>query len=186
MCRKLGLEPGMRMLDVGCGWGSLSLHAAEHSGTDVTVVTTAAGQKQFIDARTAQRGLGDRVEMGEHVGEADYPTYVQVLQRAVRPGGRVLVQQRSRTARHPCGGPYTESSIAPDMHMRPVSETVAHLERGGLPGLTELVVRRSSACGGSLSSAARWPSGTGAWGSTSTSRCARARPIRCRHSGAGE
>jgi cyclopropane-fatty-acyl-phospholipid synthase len=154
VCTKLGLDPGMRMLDVGCGWGSLSLHAAEHFGANVVGVTIAAEQKKFIDARIAERGLGDRVEirlqdyrevpqrghfdavgsleMGEHVGEANYPTYVKVLQGAVRPGGRVLVQQMSRTGRHPGGGPFIESFIAPDMHMRPVGETVAHLERGGL------------------------------------------------------
>ena len=158
VCRKLGLEPGMRMLDVGCGWGSLSLHAAEHFGAQVTGVTIAAEQKKFIDARIAERGLGDRVEirlqdyrdvperdhfdavgsleMGEHVGEANYPTYVEVLRRSVKPGGRVLVQQMSRSGkqggRHPGGGPFIESFIAPDMHMRPVGETVAHLEHGGL------------------------------------------------------
>ena len=155
VCRKLGLEPGMTMLDVGCGWGSLSLHAAEHFGARVTGVTIAAEQKRFIDARIAERGLGDRVEirlqdyrevperdhfdavgsleMGEHVGEGNYPTYAEVLRRSVRPGGRVLVQQMSRQrGRWPGGGPFIESFIAPDMHMRPVGETVAHLERGGL------------------------------------------------------
>ena len=158
VCRKLGLEPGMRMLDVGCGWGSLSLHAAEHFGAQVIGVTIAAEQKRFIDARIAERGLADRVEirlqdyrevperdhfdavgsleMGEHVGEANYPTYVEVLSRAVKAGGRVLVQQMSRAGeqggRHPGGGPFIESFIAPDMHMRPVGETVAHLEHGGL------------------------------------------------------
>ncbi|MEO5662094.1 MAG: cyclopropane-fatty-acyl-phospholipid synthase family protein [Nocardioides sp.] len=158
VCTKLGLEAGMRMLDVGCGWGSLSLHAAEHFGAQVTGITIAAEQKKFIDARIAERGLGDRVEirlqdyreiperdhfdavgsleMGEHVGESNYPTYVEVLRRAVKPGGRVLVQQMSRSGRlggkHPGGGPFIESFIAPDMHMRPVGETVAHLEHGGL------------------------------------------------------
>jgi cyclopropane-fatty-acyl-phospholipid synthase len=158
VCRKLGLRPGMRVLDVGCGWGSLSLHAAEHFGAQVTGVTIAAEQKRFIDARIAERGLDDQVEirlqdyrdvperdhfdavgsleMGEHVGEANYPAYVDVLRRAVKPGGRVLVQQMSRSGRrggrHPGGGPFIESFIAPDMHMRPVGETVAHLEHGGL------------------------------------------------------
>ncbi|GAW51927.1 MULTISPECIES: SAM-dependent methyltransferase [unclassified Nocardioides] len=157
VCRKLGLEPGMRMLDVGCGWGSLSLHAAEHFGAQVVGVTISAEQKAFIEQRIADRGLADRVEvrlqdyrevpddgfdavgsleMGEHVGERNYPTYVEVLRRAVRPGGRVLVQQMSRPGpkggRHPGGGPFIESFIAPDMHMRPVGETIAHLERGGL------------------------------------------------------
>ncbi len=156
VCRKLGLEPGMRMLDVGCGWGSLSLHAAEHFGAKVVGVTIAAEQKTFIDARIAERGLGDRVEirlqdyrdavpspreeydavgsleMGEHVGQDNYPTYASVLCRAVKPGGRVLIQQMSRTGRWPGGGPFIESFIAPDMYMRPVGETVAMLERGGL------------------------------------------------------
>ena len=48
------------------------------------------------------------------------------------PGGRVLVQQMSRTGKWPGGGPFIESFIAPDMHMRPVGETVALLEAGGL------------------------------------------------------
>ena len=164
VCRKLGLEPGMRFLDIGCGWGSLSLHAAEHFGARVTGVTIAAEQKKFIDARIAERGLQDQVEirlqdyreipeaqrgapaesrfdavgsleMGEHVGEKNYSTYAQVLHDAVVPGGRVLIQQMSRAGGrngHPGGGPFIESFIAPDMYMRPVGETVAYLERGGL------------------------------------------------------
>src|ERR1700712_2560040 len=151
----------MRFLDIGCGWGSLSLHAAEHFGAQVTGVTIAAEQKKFIDARIAERGLQDRVEirlqdyrdipearpdgrrfdavgsleMGEHVGEKNYSTYAQVLHDAVLPGGRVLIQQMSRAGGrngHPGGGPFIESFIAPDMYMRPVGETVAYLERGGL------------------------------------------------------
>jgi cyclopropane-fatty-acyl-phospholipid synthase len=160
VCTKLGLGQGrgMRMLDVGCGWGSLSLHAAEHFGAQVTGVTIAAEQKKFIDARIAERGLQDRVEirlqdyrevperdhfdavgsleMGEHVGATNYATYVEVLRRAVRPGGRVLIQQMSRQGagggKHPGGGPFIESFIAPDMTMRPVGETVALIEAGGL------------------------------------------------------
>ncbi|HEX5861933.1 MAG TPA: cyclopropane-fatty-acyl-phospholipid synthase family protein [Nocardioides sp.] len=168
VCRKLGLEPGMSLLDVGCGWGSLSLHAAEHFGARVTGITIAAEQKAYVDARIRELGLEELVEirlqdyrevpngvfydavgsieMGEHVGEDNYPTYVDVLRRAVRPGGRVLVQQMSRTGRHPGGGPFIESFIAPDMHMRPVGETVALLEAGGLEvrdvhGLREHYVR---------------------------------------------
>jgi cyclopropane-fatty-acyl-phospholipid synthase len=156
VCHKMGLEPGMRFLDVGCGWGSLSLHAAEHFGAHVTGVTIAAEQKRFIDERIQERGLADRVlirlqdyreipdhdfdavasiEMGEHVGEQNYATYARVLHDAVKPGGRVLVQQMSRAGGrkgHPGGGPFIESFIAPDMHMRPVGETVAFLEGSGL------------------------------------------------------
>jgi cyclopropane-fatty-acyl-phospholipid synthase len=160
VCHKLGLEAGMRFLDVGCGWGSLSLHAAEHFGAQVTGVTIAVEQKKFIDRRIRERGLEDQVdvrlqdyreipevtagypfdavgslEMGEHVGERNYGTYARVLHDAVKPGGRVLIQQMSRSGGrngHPGGGPFIESFIAPDMHMRPAGETLAFLERGGL------------------------------------------------------
>ncbi|BBH16863.1 cyclopropane-fatty-acyl-phospholipid synthase [Nocardioides baekrokdamisoli] len=152
VCTKLGLEPGMTLLDIGCGWGSLSLHAAERFGAHVTAITIAAEQQRFIQERIDARGLGDRVtvtlcdyrdaegsydavssiEMGEHVGEQNYATYARVIHDRVRPGGRALIQQMSRTGRHPGGGPFIESFIAPDMHMRPVGETVAYLERAGL------------------------------------------------------
>ncbi len=153
VCRKLGLEPGMRLLDIGCGWGSMSLYAAEHFGVQVTGVTIAAEQKKFIDARIAERGLQDRVEirlqdyrdvpdsgfdavvsleMGEHVGQRNYRTYASVLHDRVRPGGRVLIQQMSRRGRHPGGGPFIESFIAPDMTMRPVGQTVDLIEEVGL------------------------------------------------------
>ncbi len=144
----------MRLLDIGCGWGSMSLHAAEHFGAKVVGVTIAAEQKKFIDERIRERGLEDRVEirlqdyreipergafdavssieMGEHVGQKNYPTYAEVLHRSVKPGGRVLIQQMSRTGKWPGGGPFIESFIAPDMYMRPVGETVAFLERSGL------------------------------------------------------
>ena len=152
VCRKVGLMEGMRFLDVGCGWGSLSLYAAEHVGAQVTGVTISAEQKRFIDQRIVERGLGDRVqillcdyrdvtgmydaaasiEMGEHVGEANYPTYVDVFARSLVPGGHVLIQQMSRTGKHPGGGPFIESFIAPDMHMRPLGDTVSYVEGGGL------------------------------------------------------
>ncbi|MCZ4584567.1 class I SAM-dependent methyltransferase [Rhodococcus opacus] len=153
VCRKIGLEPGMRLLDVGCGWGSLSLHAAAEYGAHVVGVTISREQKAFVDKRIAERGLQDRVEirlqdyrevpdgpfdavasleMGEHVGEKNYARYAQALYDNAKPGARVLIQQMSRTGRHPGGGPFIESFIAPDMTMRPVGESVAYLERAGL------------------------------------------------------
>ena len=155
VCRKLGLDrrPGQRLLDVGCGWGALSLFAAAEYGAHVVGVTLSREQKTFVDARIAERGLGDRVEirvqdyrdipdrpfdavasleMGEHVGRRNYPVYARALRDNVVPGGRILVQQMSRTGRHPGGGPFIESFIAPDMYMRPVGETVALIADAGL------------------------------------------------------
>ena len=152
VCRKLGLTPGMRLLDVGCGWGSLTLHAAEHYGVHVVGVTLSREQHGYVQQQIQQRELGDRVEvrlqdyraiddgpfdaiasleMGEHVGQDNYPVYAGQLSRLVRPGGRVLIQQMSRKDR-PGGGAFIESFIAPDMYMRPVGETVAFLEDAGL------------------------------------------------------
>jgi cyclopropane fatty-acyl-phospholipid synthase-like methyltransferase/DUF1365 family protein len=155
ICRKLDLRPGMRLLDVGCGWGSLILHAAQHYGVHATGITLSAQQRDLIAKRIAERGLGDSVEvrlqdyrdlgpsgetfdavssieMGEHVGEGHYPVYAGSLFGALQPTGRLLLQQMSRhqdTA--PGGGAFIESYIAPDMHMRPLSRTLAHLEDAG-------------------------------------------------------
>ena len=155
VCRKLALQPGTRLLDVGCGWGSMILHAAEHYGVHATGITLSAQQRDFITKRIADRGLADRVEvrlqdyrefaetgesydavssieMGEHVGEGNYPEYVKIMYDALRPTGRLLLQQMSRhenTA--PGGGAFIESYIAPDMHMRPIWQTTRHLVNGG-------------------------------------------------------
>jgi cyclopropane-fatty-acyl-phospholipid synthase len=152
VCRKLGLTEGARLLDIGCGWGSLSLHAAQHYGARVIGVTLSREQQDFVLAKVAARGLTDRVEirlqdyrevpetgfdavssieMGEHVGSENYPTFLAVIRDALREGGRTLIQQMSRRDR-PGGGDFIERYIAPDMHMRPVGETVALIEDAGL------------------------------------------------------
>jgi cyclopropane-fatty-acyl-phospholipid synthase len=152
VCRKLALEPGQRLLDVGCGWGSISLHAAEHYGVQVTGVTLSREQQSFASKRASEEGLADRVdirlqdyrdvvdgpydavvslEMGEHVGQRNYPVYASQLFRQLRPQGRLVLQQMSRRGEHPGGGAFIESFIAPDMHMRPVGQTVDLLENAG-------------------------------------------------------
>ncbi|MFJ1706365.1 class I SAM-dependent methyltransferase [Kitasatospora sp. NPDC088346] len=153
ICRKLGLRPGMRLLDVGCGWGALAVHAARHHGVRVTAVTLSRQQHRFAESLAAEAGLADRidvrlqdyreladgafdaiscVEMGEHVGDREYPAFAARLFALLRPEGRLLVQQMSRGRGTPGGGAFIETYIAPDMHMRPVGETVAQLEDAGL------------------------------------------------------
>ena len=118
----------------------------------VTAVTLSAEQGGYVRQRVRGLGLGDRadvriqdyrdplagpydaiasVEMGEHVGAAQYPRFCAALHRLLRPGGRLLIQQMSRGGRAPGGGPFIESYIAPDMHMRPVGETVRLIENAG-------------------------------------------------------
>jgi cyclopropane-fatty-acyl-phospholipid synthase len=111
VCRKLGLGAGMRLLDVGCGWGSLALHAAQRYGADVVGVTLSVQQATLARKRVAEAGLADRIEirvqdyrevddgpfdaissigMAEHVGSAQIRTYTGLLYELLRPGGRLL------------------------------------------------------------------------------------------------
>ncbi|WP_432020304.1 class I SAM-dependent methyltransferase [Streptomyces sp. 1222.5] len=153
ICRKLDLAPGARLLDIGCGWGSLTLYAAQEHKAQVTAVTLAREQAAYVRQQVRERRLEQRVEvvcqdyrditgsafdavatveMGEHVGDDEYPAFAAALHRLVRPRGRVLVQQMSRGATAPGGGAFIEAYIAPDMHMRPMGETVGLLEAAGL------------------------------------------------------
>lgn len=152
VCRKLELRPGVRMLDVGCGWGSLVLHAAKEYGAQVTGVTISRQQHDFVTRRAHARGLDhlvtvrlldyrhvddgpydavSSIEMGEHVGEENYPAYVRVLYRNLRAGGRLVLQQMSRGRGAPGGGAFIESYIAPDMTMRALHATLGHLSGAG-------------------------------------------------------
>ncbi|MGI8756521.1 MAG: class I SAM-dependent methyltransferase [Acidimicrobiales bacterium] len=117
VCRKLGLQPGQRVLDVGCGWGSFAIHAATHHDASVVGVTISEQQAVLARQRMHEAGLADRVEirvqdyrdvvdgpfdaissigMFEHVGVAEMGTYLGRLRNLVRPGGRVLNHAISR------------------------------------------------------------------------------------------
>jgi cyclopropane-fatty-acyl-phospholipid synthase len=147
--RKLALAPGRDLLDMGCGWGSLTIHAAR-ARVRVTGVTLSREQGGYLRQRARGLGLnpevriGDyrdpldgsfdaiaSVEMGEHVGAARYPAFCAALFARLRPGGRLLIQQMSRGGRAPGGGPFIESYIAPDMDMRPVGETIQMISGAG-------------------------------------------------------
>jgi cyclopropane-fatty-acyl-phospholipid synthase len=111
ICRKLGLRPGMRLLDVGCGWGGMALHAAEHYGVRAVGVTLSERQVEYAREAVAAAGLDDRVEirlqdyrdvtdgpfdavssigMVEHVGRSRLAEYFGRLYALLRPGGRLL------------------------------------------------------------------------------------------------
>ena len=115
--RKLGLEPGMRLLDVGCGWGGMALHAAQNHGVSVVGVTVSKEQQAKAIERVAEAGLSDRIEirlqdyrdisdgpfdaissigMFEHVGKERMREYLLDLHGLLRPGGRLLNHAISR------------------------------------------------------------------------------------------
>jgi cyclopropane-fatty-acyl-phospholipid synthase len=150
---KLRLGPGVSLLDIGCGWGSLTVHAAQHRQARVSSVTLSAEQGGYTRERLRGLGLDNRarvriqdyrdtaggpydaiacLEMGEHVGADGYPAFCASLRDLLRPGGRLLIQQMSRGGNAPSGGAFIESYVTADMHMRPLGETVGLLEDAGL------------------------------------------------------
>jgi cyclopropane-fatty-acyl-phospholipid synthase len=117
ICRKLGLEPGMRLLDVGCGWGGMVMHAAQHYGVDAVGITLSTEQAALARERVAGAGLSERVDirlqdyrdvtdgpfdaissigMFEHVGRNRMEEYVRDLYRLLPPTGRLLNHAISR------------------------------------------------------------------------------------------
>jgi len=156
VCRKLDLRPGMRLLDVGCGWGSLVLHAAANYGVHAVGVTISVEQADLARRRVAKAGLGDRVQirlqdyrevsdgpydavasvgMAEHVGRAQLPVYAAGLHSLLAPGGRLL---HHAIARGPDAGAersdarsFVNRYVFPDGELQSLAEHVGFLERAG-------------------------------------------------------
>ncbi len=155
VARKLGLRAGMRVLDVGCGWGTFALHAARTYGVEVVGVTLSHEQARYASKRMADAGLADLVEirvqdyrdvhdgpfdaissigMAEHVGAAMLPTYTAALYTLLAPQGRLLNHAISRRP-----GPRTEFSrtsfidryVFPDGELEPLAMMVDALETAG-------------------------------------------------------
>jgi cyclopropane-fatty-acyl-phospholipid synthase len=137
VCRKLELRAGMRLLDVGCGWGGMAMHAAARHGATAVGVTLSRRQFEWGRKAVAQARLGDRVEirlqdyrdvrdgpfdavcsigMFEHVGLRNLGLYFSGMRRLLPPGGRMLNHGISRPARRGMlasrGVPFTPPRLA--------------------------------------------------------------------------
>ncbi|MET9966410.1 cyclopropane-fatty-acyl-phospholipid synthase family protein [Streptomyces sp. NPDC006356] len=156
VCRKLDLRPGQRMLDVGCGWGSMAIHASREYGVSVVGVTLSQEQAAYARKRVADEGLTDKVEirvqdyrdvedgpydavssigMAEHVGAERYLEYADVLFRLLKPGGRLLNHQIGRRPQRDESSyrvdEFIDSYVFPDGELQPIGVTVTQLERAG-------------------------------------------------------
>ncbi|KQS68969.1 cyclopropane-fatty-acyl-phospholipid synthase [Modestobacter sp. Leaf380] len=165
VCRKLGLTEGSRLLDVGCGWGSMAVHAAGRYGATVVGVTISEEQATLARKRVAEAGLTDRVEirvqdyravedgpfdaissigMAEHVGRARLPEYVARLAGLLRPGGRLL---NHAIAWNAGDAAWDEDSfiaryVFPDGELLGLGEMVGAVEAGGLEVVDVEALRR--------------------------------------------
>jgi cyclopropane-fatty-acyl-phospholipid synthase len=154
VCKKLRLEPGMRVLDVGCGWGSFAIHAAREHGVQVTGITLSEGQAALARQRVADAGLADKIEirlqdyrdlrdepfdavssigMVEHVGSNQIDEYMRVCAGALKPGAQLLNHGIARLrVGEPEAGPFSERYVFPDAAPLHVSRIITAMERAGL------------------------------------------------------
>ena len=155
LCRKLRLKKGEAVLDIGCGWGGLMIHAAMHYGVHATGVTLSERQAELANRRIREAGLEDRcqvqvrdyreiagegvfdkivsVGMVEHVGVAQLPTYFACAYRLLKPGG-VFVNHgitRSAWVEAPKGPNFIHAYVFPDGDLMPIHVRLEHAERAG-------------------------------------------------------
>ena len=154
ICRKLRLCRGERLLDIGCGWGGLIMHAAAHYGVEAVGITLSAPQAELARQRLRESGLSDRcrvevsdyrdiehgqlydkivsVGMFEHVGEAFLPEYFNRAYELLRPGGVFLNHGIAYSATYHRRGPsFSERYVFPDGEMVPINTTIRAAELSG-------------------------------------------------------
>jgi cyclopropane-fatty-acyl-phospholipid synthase len=154
ICRKLRLTEGERLLDVGCGWGSLVLHAAERYGVRAVGVTLSEPQAELARERVREAGLADRVEvrvddyrevddgpydkiasigMFEHVGAERLDEYMSRMRALLRPGGLFLNHGIVRiTPKRPDPDNFIARYVFPDGELQRPSAVVSSMEAAGL------------------------------------------------------
>jgi cyclopropane-fatty-acyl-phospholipid synthase len=154
ICHKLDLQPAQRLLDVGCGWGSLALHAARKYGVRVLGITLSTEQADYARKQVAEAGLTDQVEiriqdyrdlddgpfdaissigMAEHVGTGPYLEYAKILYGQLKSGGRLLNHQIAKIHPEPSGSgrSFIDAYVFPDGELAPIGTTVSLIEEAG-------------------------------------------------------
>ncbi len=149
---KLLVEPGARVLDIGCGWGGLALYLAQACGASVTGITLSEEQLQIARARAAENQLSSRVDfrlmdyrnvagpfdrivsvgMFEHVGPADYGTYFRAANRMLADDGVMLLHSIGRFDGVSATNPWIAKHVFPGGHIPALSEVLPEIEKSGL------------------------------------------------------
>jgi cyclopropane-fatty-acyl-phospholipid synthase len=153
VCRKLKLVPGMKLLDVGCGWGAFVVHAAQHYGVTVTGITLSTEQAAEARRRAVRAGVADQVTieerdyrdvdgefdaiasigMVEHVGRKELDRYFKALRAVLAPGGQILnhgIVTRDRNIRR-TAPTFVNTYVFPDGELGPVDSVVGAAEEAG-------------------------------------------------------